>query len=204
MRTSLLATAGFTVATALVALSVGGCHNGSKSSTTTSGSAASSTSHGSTPTSANAQPSDYSKLLIRAQDINAPEPFTGAAPIQNPDGKEGVSMTFRNDDGSHVIIDTILIMPNPATATAALDAAKATLPGSPPGRPEPIKVGTGGTTVSGDSPDKSKGITMLRFTQGRAFVTIEFDGPPGIPAPPDFVSDVGQKQDAAIKSGLPA
>ncbi|MGH3961514.1 hypothetical protein [Mycobacterium sp.] len=197
MRTSLVAATAFSVATALVAVSVAGCGNHSKSSTATSGSAAStSAGHSATPT-------DYARLLIKAEDINAPEPFTASPPTQNPDGKEGVTTTFRNDDGSHVIIDTILILPDPAAATAALDAAKATLPGSAAGKTNSVKVGSGGTTVFGDTPDGSKGITMLRFTQGRAFVTLEFDGPTGIPAPPDFVTDVGQKQDAAIKSGLP-
>jgi hypothetical protein len=43
---------------------------------------------------------------------------------------------------------------------------------------------------------------MLLFTQGKAFVTIEFDGPSYALAPPDFVADVGHKQDEAIKKGL--
>ena len=67
-----------------------------------------------------------------------------------------------------------------------------------------MNVGTGGTTVWGNSSDKNTGVTVLWFTEGRAFVTLEFDGPGGIPAPPDFVTDVGQKQDTAIKNGLPA
>jgi hypothetical protein len=45
-------------------------------------------------------------------------------------------------------------------------------------------------------------VTVLLFTEGRAFVELEFDGPAPAPAPPDFVTDVGQKQDAAIKKGL--
>jgi hypothetical protein len=40
------------------------------------------------------------------------------------------------------------------------------------------------------------------FTEGRAFAELEFDGPPDSLVPPDFVTDVGQKQDAAIKRGL--
>ena len=45
-------------------------------------------------------------------------------------------------------------------------------------------------------------MTILLFTEGKAFVTLEFDGPPDMLAPPDFVTDVGQKQDAAVKKGL--
>jgi hypothetical protein len=45
---------------------------------------------------------------------------------------------------------------------------------------------------------------VLLFTEGRALVTLQFDGPAGVPAPTDFINDVGQKQAAAIKKGLPA
>ena len=68
--------------------------------------------------------------------------------------------------------------------------------------PEPIAIGTGGTTISGPSPDGAKGVTVLLFTEGKAFAELEFDGPPDALVPPDFVTDVGQKQDAAIKKGL--
>lgn len=192
------------VATALVTVSAAGCHSNPKSPTAKSESAASSTTGApSVSMAAPAEPTGYASLLIRADDIDAPEAFTASPPVLNPDGRQGVAATFSTEDGHHVIVDTILILPDPAAAAAALDADKATLPGTVSGPPSPIGVGTGGTTVSGDSPDGSKGITMLRFTEGRAFVTLEFDGPPGMPAPTDFVTGVGQKQDAAIKDGLP-
>jgi hypothetical protein len=44
----------------------------------------------------------------------------------------------------------------------------------------------------------------LLFTEGRVFVTLEFDGAPDDPVPPDGVIDVGGKQDAAVKNGLPS
>jgi hypothetical protein len=44
--------------------------------------------------------------------------------------------------------------------------------------------------------------TVLLFTEGKAFTNLEFDSPPNDPVPPQFVTDVGQKQDAAIKNGL--
>ena len=53
---------------------------------------------------------------------------------------------------------------------------------------------------SGTSTDGSKSITALVFDEGKAIVTMEFDGAPNDPAPPDLVNDLGQKQDAAIKS----
>jgi hypothetical protein len=66
----------------------------------------------------------------------------------------------------------------------------------------PIDIGTGGTTIAGPSPDGSKGVTVLLFTEGKAFAELEFDGPPNVLVPPDFVTDLGQKQVAAIKNGL--
>jgi len=58
--------------------------------------------------------------------------------------------------------------------------------------------------VSGPSPDKSKAVTVLLFTEGKAFTTVEFDSAPDDPVPPEIVTDIGQKQDDAIKNGLPA
>jgi hypothetical protein len=84
----------------------------------------------------------------------------------------------------------------------ALESAKATRDGYVHGVPEPIAIGMGGTTISGPSPDGTEGVTVLLFTEGKAFAELEFDGPPDVLVPPDFVTDVGQKQDSAIKKGL--
>jgi hypothetical protein len=154
------------------------------------------------PKSALAQPADYSGLLIQASEINAPERFTATPPINNPDGQPGVTTTFSNRDRSHVIFDSIQILPDPAAAVRALESAKAAPDGYVHGVPEPIAIGTGGTTISGPSPDGSNGVTVLLFTEGRAFAELEFDGPPDALVAPDLVTDVGQKQDAAIKKGL--
>ncbi|MDA3641164.1 hypothetical protein [Mycobacterium xenopi] len=201
MRTSLVAIAALTTAGMLVGASAVGCGSRSQSKAPPSRPVTSSTA---TPTPAKGQPTDYSRLLIRAADINAPVTFKASPPIQNPNGKPGAATTFTDDDGSHVIHDTIEILPDPAAAAGALNAAKATPPGPITGTPVKANVGTGGVTISGDLPDKSKGVTVLLFTEGKAFVTLEFDGPTGVPAPPEFVTDVGQKQDASIKKGLPA
>ena len=204
MRISQTMVAGVVAATAL-AVSVAGC--GSKtSSTTTSGSATSATSaRSSGPTSsAPAQPNGYIGLLIQAADINAPETFTASPPINNPNGQPGVATTFSTPDSNHVIHDTIQVLADPAAATNALNAAKTgqgNLIKDPQTGPA-NNIGTGGTLVSGNTPDGNKGIAVLLFTEGRAFVTLQFDGPPGMLPPPDFVTDVGQKQDAAVKKGL--
>ena len=57
--------------------------------------------------------------------------------------------------------------------------------------------------VSGTSPDGSKAVTVLLFTEGRAVVRLEFDSATGDPMPAQVVTDVGKKQDIAIRTGLP-
>ena len=203
MSISLKAVAGVTAA-AVVGASMVGCSSNSKSPTTSSSSgSATSTSHSSASNSPQPQSGDYTKLLIQASDLNAPEEFKASPITQNPNGNAGVETTFSNEDGSNVIRDTILVMNDPSAAASALDSAKAKLGDSVKGTPVPAAVGTGGTTVSGNSPDGSKGVTMVLFTEGKVFTTLKFDGPPDTPAPPDFVTDVAQKQDTAIKNGLP-
>ncbi len=205
MRLSRPLVAGVAAATVL-ALSVAGCGGSQKSSPTTSGSATSTTSKTSAApsSSASAAPAnDYTGWLIQATDIDAPVPFTGTPPTNNPDGQPGAATTFNTQDNSHVIKDTIQVLADPGAATNALNAAKSSQGGAIK-HPETqaVKVGTDGTLVSGNSPDNSKGIAVLLFTEGKAFVTLEFDGPPDTLPPPDFVNDVGQKQDAAVKKGL--
>ncbi|OBH20484.1 hypothetical protein [Mycobacterium sp. E3247] len=205
MTTSRTATAGVAAAAAL-AVAIAGCGKHSTTSTPSkSGASSSATSApSSTPTSsASAQANQYVGLLIQASDINAPIPFTATPPTSNPNGQPGVATTFKDEDGSHVIKDTIQVLADPDAATNALNTAKGAQ-GDVIKNPttQAANVGTGGTTLMGNSPDKSKGVTILLFTEGKAFVTLEFDGPPDTLAPADFVNDVGQKQDAAIKKGL--
>jgi hypothetical protein len=205
MRLSQPMVAGVAAATVL-ALSVAGCGSNKAPSPTKSGSATSSTSTPaptSSASSAPAQPNDYTGWLIQATDIDAPVPFTGTPPTNNPNGQPGAATSFNTQDDTHIIKDTIQVLPDPGAATNALNAAKSGQ-GNAIKHPttEATKVGTDGTVVSGNSPDNSKGIAVLLFTEGNAFVTLEFDGPPDTLPPPDFINDVGQKQDAAVKKGL--
>ncbi len=193
MRISHPVIAGVIVASALAGVPVAGCSSHSKSSAPTSGST--------TPTHA-AQSGDYTQLLIKASDIDAPEPFTAGPAVKNPNGQQGAQITFSDQDKSHTIIDTIQIMSDPAAAASQLDSAKATHREALLAKPLGVDVGVDGATISGPSPDHSKTVTMLLFTEGKAFVTMEFDGPSFALAPPDFVADVGHKQDEAIKKGL--
>jgi hypothetical protein len=63
-----------------------------------------------------------------------------------------VATSFSNADGSHVIGDTILVLPDRPAAASALDSAKAALGSAVRGTPAPSDIGTGGTTVAGTHP----------------------------------------------------
>ena len=194
MRISHTVIAGVIAALMPAGVTLVGCSSHSTSSAPTSGSVTTTTTH--------AQVSDYTTLLIKASDINAPEPFTATPAVKNPNGQQGATITFSDEDHSHAIIDTIQVLPDPAAAANALDSAKAMQHETLQAKPMSVDVGVNGTTITGTSPDRSKGVTMLLFTQGKAFVSLEFDGPSYALAPPEFIHDVGDKQDAAIKKGL--
>lgn len=203
MRIFLAILTGVTVAASLAGASLVGCSSNSESPTASLRPAIrTTTSPFAPPASTPTQPTDFTRLAIQARDLSAPETFTTSPPIRNPDGQAGVLTTFSNHDRTQVITDSILILSDPAAAMDALNSTKASLDGFVHGVPAPIEIGTGGTTVSGPSPDGSKGVTVLLFTEGKAFVELEFDGPPDSLVPPDFVADTGQKQDRAIKNGL--
>jgi hypothetical protein len=192
MRIPLTAVAATATATALVGAATVGCGGHSTTSAPTSASS----------TAAKPAISDYTTLLIKAGDIKAPDVFTAGPPIRNPNGQQGASVTFTDQDQSHSIIDTIDILPDIEAAANALESAKATHREALLAKSLNAEVGVGGSTISGLSPDHSKGVTVLVFTQGKALVTLEFDGPSFALAPPEFVTQVGQKQDDAIKKGL--
>jgi hypothetical protein len=180
----------------------------SSSSTAASSSASSSTSATSTSTSAAAAPADYINLLVQGSDISAAPPnvFTPVdPPMGNPGGLVGAAVQFKNQDDTNRIGDTVLILPDAAGATTALNGSLAAVGSSVVGgSPQPFPVGGGGQLVAGTSPDKSKAVTVLLFTEGKAFVTLEFDSAPNDPVPPDFAQTVAAQQDAAIKKNLPS
>ena len=142
--------------------------------------------------------------MVKASDIILPgDTFTAQPPIQNPNGQPGVAQIFGNQNDTRHVGDTILILPDPDQAVSELDEEKAALGDMVKGgTPAPSAVGTDGTMVSGTAPEGSKAVTVLLFTEGKAFVNLAFDSPPNDPSPPGFVTDVGQKQDTAIKNGL--
>lgn len=184
--------AAMAIAATLVGVSAAGCSSASKPSTPSPGAT----------TTTRPAISDYTTLLIKAGDIKAPDAFTAGPATKDPNGQQGATVTFTDADHSHSIIDTITILPDIEAAASALDSAKATHRETLQAKSLRVEVGVGGVTVTGLSPDHSKGVTVLLFTEGKALVTMEFDGPSFALAPQEFVTDVGQKQDEVIKQAL--
>jgi hypothetical protein len=203
MKIPMIALAGLAATSMVVGMSVVGCA-GNKSSTTSSSGSATSAGSSAASSSSSAATADYTALLIKPSDITLPgDTFTAQPPIQNPNGQPGVAQLFSNQNDTRHIGDTILILPDADQAVSELDQEKAALGDMVKGgTPAPAPVGTGGTMVSGTAPEGSKAVTVLLFTEGKAFVNLEFDSPPNDPVPPQFVTDVGQKQGTAIKNGL--
>jgi hypothetical protein len=204
MKIPMIALAGLAATSMVVGVSVVGCAGNESSTTSSSGAATSAGSSSATSSSSSAAAADYTALLIKASDITLPgDTFTGQPPIQNPNGQPGVAQIFGNQNDTRHVGDTILILPDPDQAVSELDQEKAALGDTVKGgTPAPAAVGTGGTMVSGTASEGSKAVSVLLFTEGKAFVNLEFDSPLNDPVPPQFVTDVGQKQDTTIKTGL--
>jgi hypothetical protein len=156
--------------------------------------------------SSKAPPStNYSNLLANPNDVWDTTAYSAAPPTSNPNGQTGVQDVYTHRDQTRQITDTILVLSDPSAAAASLKQTQAGL-GSKVvnSKAQPAPVGSGGTIVSGSSPDGSKAVSVLLFTEGKAAATVEFAGSPKDPATPDLVTEFGQHQDAAIKKGLPA
>ncbi|OBB87846.1 hypothetical protein [Mycolicibacterium peregrinum] len=157
------------------------------------------------PKTSKSEASDYSHLLLQAEDVSIPpESFTARSSNVNPDGQSGASALFVNADDTRAIADTILIYPDAATASATLKQASAAVSTMVTGgQPQPVPVGSNGTVISGTAPDGSKAVTLLMYTQGRAVVRLEFDSNPDDPVPLQTVASVGRMQQIALRIGLP-
>ena len=201
---------GWAVATVLVAASavaasaVAACSGDKAAAPSPPGPSGATSSAGSgTVTSPSAgQPLDYSGLLIQPGDLGgdftAPQP-----PVLNPNNSAGVAQLFVNADNSRRIGDTILIVADPAAAVAGVDNSKANYASKVTGTWQPVDVGSNGAMISGIAKDNSQAITVLLFTEGKALVNLEFDSTPTDPIDAGVAADIGRKQDAAIRNGLP-
>lgn len=146
--------------------------------------------------SAAAQPADYSRLPVDPNVLTDSLAWNAAPLDINPNGQQGVTAEYNHREGAtRQITTTILFLPDPAAATNSLNGAAADVVNQ---QSQPAPVGTGGTIVTGTSPDGVQSVSVLTFTEGNAATTIEFDGPPNDPVPQDLVIDLGQKQATAI------
>ncbi|WP_422743684.1 hypothetical protein ACN27E_18610 [Mycobacterium sp. WMMD1722] len=152
----------------------------------------------------NTAATDYSRLLVLPGDISTPsQQFTLRSTVPNRRGGKGVSALFVNQDDTRAVGVTLSILPDPEAAKAALDASVQAIGNTiTGGTPEPSPVGTDGTVISGMSPDGSKDMTVLLFTEGPAVARIEFGSTPGNPTAPEVVTDIGVKQAIALRTGL--
>ena len=144
---------------------------------------------------------DDSKLLLTYIRLDPADEFYAGPVVPDPGGKRGVSTTFQ--DWQRTIVDTILILPSAEAATEALNQAASDLSAVVTAAgAESVPVGGGGTVVTGKSPDGSKSVSVLLFTEGKAFTTLEFYSRPADPVSTLFIVPVGQEQDARIKASL--
>ena len=206
---------GLAVTALLVSLGLAGCSKDEGSSAESSSvSAASSTSSAassgeataeadSAESSVAAEPSDYSALLMPATDVGDDAKTAGPAQL-NPGGNPGVGQVYLSPDGTNRVIDTILVFPDAAAADSNFTSNKATLNEIVTGAPEPLDIGTNGVIAAGTSPDGSKAVTVVMFSEGQALVHLSFEGAPGDNIPAEMAHDIASKQDEAVKAGLPA
>jgi hypothetical protein len=152
--------------------------------------------------SAAAQPGDYSAIPVSPNVITDSAAYTAGAPTIDPNGQPGVTTVYTHRDNTRQITNTILVLLDPQAAMAELGQMQSGLGDRVADGTQPATVGTGGTVVTGLSPDGTKSVSVLLFTEGNAAGSIEFEGPKNDSVPMDMVVDYGQKQDTAIKDSL--
>ena len=148
-------------------------------------------------------PLDYATLLIKAEDIDLPgDAFIAGIP-QFAHDPDGVAVAFDNQDHTRTLGDSIAIMPDAGAAKVAFDGGIRAFDKSiADPSPQPVPVGSNGVVDSGVSPDGSKAVTIVAFTQGSAFAVMQIDSPPAKPVPEDFLTALAKKQASLIKNAL--
>lgn len=146
---------------------------------------------------------DYRDLLLTAGDLtDADDTFVERSREAAPDGHPGASAFFVNEPDTRAISNTVLIYPDAAAATAALQQAIDTRKVA--GEPQPLGVGQGGVVIRGNRPGEDKAVTLLLFTEGPALVRLEFQSADGDVTTDRFVTSIGKMQQIALRVGLRA
>lgn len=127
--------------------------------------------------------------------------FTQGAVSSPPQGS-GATAAYTDSGGTRTLGDTIVVLPDAATAKTARDAA---IQAAKTALTKPVvtaaPVGDGGTALRGTSGQGTAAIVI--FTEGAAEVVLEFVSAASDPVPTSVVQQVATKQDALIKNGLP-
>jgi hypothetical protein len=153
------------------------------------------------PLPAAAADPDYSGLPIHPNDITDSQAYVLQPVTVDPNGMPGVEAVYAHRDGTRQITNTILVLPNPGAATAAMNQAQGKLANMVTNQStQSAPVGTGGTLVSGMNGSNS--MRVLLFTEGNAATTIQFEGPANDPVPADMAIEFGKRQDAALVNSL--
>ena len=208
MRIAQAKTVGLIGVALLVGTAAVGCGNDDKeapasSSSSTSSASATTSAAASETTSAPATAApagDYSKLLLKASDIDPS--FVASDPTVNPNGVPGIGQTMTNPGKAETILFAIFVDNDAAGAVKSLQGFKDTIAKEVDGAPQPADVGDGGFIATGKSPDGSKAITEVYFTQGKAMVNVEFESAPNDPVQPDTALAIAKMQDTQIKNNL--
>jgi len=144
---------------------------------------------------------DNGALLVNPNVVTDSNAWIIAPPTFDPDGMPGASAVYTHRDSTRTITDTVWVLEDPAAAAAAVTKAQGANPVAS-SKTQTAAVGTNGQIITGTSPDGTKSLSILYFTQGNAASSVEFSGPINDPVPNDVVIDFGQAQDTAIKNGL--
>ena len=146
---------------------------------------------------------DYGTLPVNPNVITDSSAYVTVPPVLNPGGQQGVEQEFNHRDGSRGITTTIAVLATPQDATGSMDTWRSGLASIVANQTsQPVTVGSGGTLVTGTSPDGSQSVGVLLFTEANAAVEVQFDGPADDPVPADLVTQYGQDQAAAIHQQL--
>ena len=142
---------------------------------------------------------DLAALAVDPNVITDSSAYIPQPPLFDPNGVTGVEQTFSHRDGSRLITDTLLMLPDPPSALAAMEADRsASVTPLMHQKTTSAPVGQNGTLSTGTSPDGSHSVTVLLFTHGSTAAQIRFQGDDHDPVPTDLVIDYGQRQDDAL------